>query len=236
MLNDFFDRIKVPEFLKAEFAKIDWYLVISKLHDILDNNIKNTELNSISDSLKYSGKVYIGKNCKIGDYVVIEGPAYIGDNVEIGPHVEIRPGSVISNNCIVAHAAETKNCIMMEQSRISNHSFLGDSIIGYNSRLGGHSETTNRRFDQNEIYFSYKDRKLKTNLDKLGLILGEESRLGGNVVTAPGTMIGKKTFVSTGINVSGFIPPNKFLKAKIEYEIKDNLFQEYLKKSPSIFT
>lgn len=222
MISEFFTDIAVPEFLKAELAKEEWYLVLGSLKDIIEKNIPETKLESTEPTLITSGKVYIGPNCKIGPYVVIEGPAYIAEGVEISPHANIRPGSIISKNCGIGHAAEVKNSVMMEESRIANHTFLGDSIIGKSARLGGHTETANRRFDRKPIDFNYKNYKLQTGFDKLGIILGEGSRLGGGVMSAPGTMIGKNSLISTLAFISGYIPSNKFIKVKVETDMLDN--------------
>jgi UDP-N-acetylglucosamine diphosphorylase / glucose-1-phosphate thymidylyltransferase / UDP-N-acetylgalactosamine diphosphorylase / glucosamine-1-phosphate N-acetyltransferase / galactosamine-1-phosphate N-acetyltransferase len=235
MLQDFFDNIKVPEFIKNEFTRKDWYLVIGELREIVNINIKKQELLSQGKNLSVRGNVYIGKECIIGENVVIEGPTYIGDGVEIGPGVYIRPGSVISNKCVVAHAAEIKNTLMMEESKVSNHAFVGDSILGYKARVGGHCETTNRRFDQKEIDFIYKDKRLVTNLDKLGVILGEEARLGGGVFPSPGTMIGKRTFIATVTPVSGYVPPNMYVKLKSLTDITENKFEGALHSKSRIF-
>ena len=68
-------------------------------------------------------------------------------------------------------------------------------------------------------------------MDKLGMILGEGSRLGGGVITSPGTMIGKNTFVFTGTQVQGYIAPNKYVKAEIPIKITDNKFAGELKQT-----
>lgn len=222
MLEEFFLDIKTPKFLKNEFDKDDWYEVIGKLRDLLDENIKESVILSPVKKVSINGKVYIGKNCKIAEYVVIDGPCFIDDDVEIGPGVYIRPGSVISKYCSVGHASEIKNSIMMEHSKVANHVLLTDSIIGVSARLGGHCETTNRNFDQSNIYWNFEKEKINSNLDKLGVILGEQSRLGGGVFTLPGTTIGRNTFVSTMTVVSGFIPKESFVKYKITNTILKN--------------
>jgi NDP-sugar pyrophosphorylase family protein len=230
MIEDFFNDIKAPDFVADEFKKDDWYKLIVNARDVLNKNIEGSTIKSkISDSIKIKGNGYIGENCTIGENVVIEGPFYIGDNVEIGHGAYIRSGSIICDNCSVGFVSHVKNSLMMEGSKIANHCFLSDSIIGANSRVGGHSETSNRRFDQGEIEFVYKENKLFTGLDKLGMVLGEGSRLGGGVFTYPGTMIGKNTFISTMACVGGYVGPNKFLKFKSDYEIVENNFKGELK-------
>lgn len=231
MLQDFFKDLTLPSFLQSVFEKEEWYLVTAQLIEILNNSITQTELNSGDETLKITGKVHIGSNCTIGQYVVIDGPAYIDDDVEIGPHAYIRPGTVILKGCSIGHAAEIKNSIMMEGAKIANHCFLGDSIIGKKARLGGHSETANRRFDQQPIEFTYRDFKIQTQMPKLGLVLGDGSRLGGGVFTAPGTMIGYNCFISTMAFVSGYVPPGKFIKVQMETDMIDNRFSKELEHS-----
>ena len=232
MIKDFFNEIKAPEFIKSEFLKDDWYKLIVNAKEILSRYIEKTIIKSdLSSSVKIKGNVYIGENCTIGENIVIEGPVYIGNNVEVGHGAYIRAGSIICDYCSIGFVSHVKNSLMMEGSKIANHCFLSDSIIGASSRVGGHSETSNRRFDQAEICFNYKDKKLETGLDKLGLILGEGSRLGGGVFTYPGTMIGKNTFISTMACIGGYIEPNKFVKYKSDCEIIENKFKGKLKHS-----
>lgn len=229
MISDFFDNILVPDFLKAEFSKDNWYLVLTNLKGILDNQIQESSLGSTGKNLSVNGKVFIGKDCEIGENVVIDGPVYIADEVEIGPGAYLRAGTVISKGCSIGHAAEVKNSLMMEGSKVSNHVFCGDSIVGAKARIGGHCETANRRFDQSEVEFIYKEQKLFTGMTKLGCVLGEGSRLGGGVFTSPGTMIGKRTFVFTMAMVAGYIPPNKYVKPETTNRIMDNNYSGELK-------
>ncbi len=232
MWQDLFEEIITVDFLKSYFDKEDWYLITRDLKNLLEENIQDP-VESIENGI-IKGLVHIGNNISIGAYVVIEGPVFIGDNVEIGSHAHIRPGSVIGNNCVVGYTAGIKNSLMMDGSKISNHAFIGDSILGPKARVGGHAETGNRRFDQGEIPWSFEEGKVDTGLDKLGAILGEGSRLGGSVITAPGTVVGKNTFVSAGADVYGYIPPNKFVKSKTELEIRENNFSGTLNQNSTL--
>ena len=88
-ITEFFNDIAVPEFLKPEFKKNDWPLLVGRLKEIIIANIKESSVPSRNKTLITHGLVYIGKNCVFGDYVVIEGPVYIADNVEISSHAFI---------------------------------------------------------------------------------------------------------------------------------------------------
>lgn len=231
-MNDILNAIEAPIFVQNEFEAESWYMIVGKLKKLITENIRAN--NPILDNVVIKGDVYIGENCSIGSYVVIEGPVYIGNNVEIGSHAHIRAGSIISDNCVVGYTAGIKNALMMNGAKISNHTFLGDSIMCPRSRLGGHAETANRRFDQAEITWNFKDGPKSTGLDKLGAIIGEDSRIAGGVMISPGTVIGKNTFISSGANVSGYIPEGKFVKTNTQIELRDNNFQGRLHQKSTL--
>ena len=113
---------------------------------------------------------------------------------------------------------------MMDLSRVANQAFLGDSILAKSGRLGGHCETQNRKFDQTEITLEHKGEKIPTHLEKFGAIIGESSRLSGGVLTSPGTLIGKNTFIMSGVRPDGYIPQNTFIKPINNFESRPNRF------------
>ncbi len=231
-MNELFTSLPIPAFLREYLESDDWYLITGKFRSILENNLKSSSTKVPNGVV--NGMVSIGENCVIGSFVVIEGPVYIGNNVEIGSHAHIRAGSIIGDNCVVGYTAGIKNSLMMNGAKISNHTFMGDSIMCARARLGGHSETANRRFDQKEIAWNFKNGQQETGLDKLGSIIGEDSRIAGGVILAPGTVIGKNTFISSGANVSGYIPDGKFIKVNNNYEIRDNNFKSKLHQKSTL--
>lgn len=232
-MNELFDTIESTDFIVEYFKKDDWYLLTRDLKSLIKDNINGGNKPTVENAV-IKGDVYIGENCSIGSFVVIEGPVYIGNNVEIGSHAHIRPGSIIGDNCVVGYTAGTKNSLMMNGSKIANHAFIGDAILGPKARMGGHSETGNRRFDQANISWEFEQGKVDTALDKLGAIIGEGSRIGGGVLTSPGTVVGKNTFITAGANVAGYIPANKYVKAKIELDIRDNNFSKKLNQDSTL--
>ena len=64
-------------------------------------------------------------------------------------------------------------------------------------------------------------KKVGIGLEKFGAIIGDRVKLGSNVVTNPGTIIGKNTLVYPLAPISGTIPANKIVKYKPQLEIVD---------------
>lgn len=167
------------------------------------------------------GDVKIGKNTIVGPYAVIEGPAMIGDGCVIRSNALIRPGTFIGNNVAIGHSAEVKNSIVFDDAKIASFVFAGDSIIGKGARLGSGTILGNRRFDQAAIEIKVAGKSYPSGTDKFGAIIGDYARLGAGVVTAPGTLVGKFSWIAGNCSLKGFIPKQKFVNVRQEIEIRD---------------
>lgn len=162
--------------------------------------------------LKNPEKISIGEGTKVDSSVLIEGPCIIGKNCTIRHGAFLRAGTVLRDGCMVGHATEIKHSLLMEGAVASHFCYVGDSILGPNVNLGAGVKCANLRFDQQPVFVLYQDKKIHTNLTKLGAILGEGVQIGCNSVLNPGTFIGKKSIVYPLLNVGGFIPPMKSVK------------------------
>ena len=209
--------------LQKEFPKFKYpWEIVAKLDSLA--KIPKSQISksaTIHKSVVITGKVIIGKNVEIDPFVVIEGPCIIGDNSAVRPHAWIRPATVIGNDCIVGHGVELKNSLLFNNSKIGTNCFVGDSILGKGARIGSGTILGNRRFDQKAVPIRVGGKEFDSGTDKFGAIVGDYSRLGTNCSTSPGTIIGKHTWVSGNALLKGFIPNNKLLKVKAEYEYVD---------------
>ncbi len=174
---------------------------------------------NIHPSVIMSGNVKIGKNTVIHPYAVIQGPVEIGEGCEIRPGSMIRPGTVVGNRVVVGHGSEIKNSIIFNEAKIASNVFVGDSIIGRGARLGSGTVTGNRRFDQGIITVRVEDRKVSTEMEKFGCVLGDFSRLGANCTTSPGALIGKHAWIDGSSLVKDFVPSDRLVRIKQEAEM-----------------
>ncbi|MDR0817997.1 MAG: UDP-N-acetylglucosamine pyrophosphorylase [Oscillospiraceae bacterium] len=155
--------------------------------------------------LMKSGQNRIGAGSVIHPSAEIKGPVWIGENAEIGHGALIRPYTVVGNNCSVGHGSEVKHSILLNGSKVASLAFVGDSFLGKSARIGSGVITANRKFNQSNVTVKGED----LNSDYFGLVLGDNSRLGANSVTQPGTHIGRFTWVYPLTNIRGFVPSNK---------------------------
>lgn len=154
-------------------------------------------------------KIFIGKNCLIEPGAYIEGPCYIGDGTQIRHGAYVRKGTVTSLNCVIGHASEVKNSLLLSGAKAAHFAYVGDSILGHQVNLGAGTKLANLRFDKGFIYIHYGNQKIATNLKKFGAIIGDYALLGCNSVTNPGTLIMKNGKIAPNIAFGGVLEENK---------------------------
>lgn len=166
------------------------------------------------------GDVFIGRGTVIHSGVVIEGPVYIGENVSVRPHSNIRKGAYLCDNVVIGHGADIKNTLALNGAKIQDGTFAGDSLLGFGARVGSGSILSNRKFNQSSIKVQIGKDVLDSGRDFMGAIMGDQSRLGANVTTSPGTVIGAFTWVGSGCVLHGTYGANQLITVKQELEIR----------------
>ena len=176
---------------------------------------------TIESGVSISGPAYIGSGSVIHPGVEIQGPVYIGDNCSVRHGALVRSGAILGEGCVVGHDAEVKNSLCMSGSKMQSGVFVGDSILGLGARLGSGTILANRRFSQDDVTIKVSDQKLATGVQFFGALIGDYARLGANVVTAPGTVVGPYTWVASLVSLQGFVPRAKLVLLKQELEYRD---------------
>jgi NDP-sugar pyrophosphorylase family protein len=91
-------------------------------------------------------------------------------------------------------------------------------VVGNDVQIGGNTNTANRLFNgrEVEIYVEIDGRKqiFPTGLNLFGVIIGDETGVGGNVLFNPGTIVGRQCQVYPKISVSGYIAHNMIIRPK----------------------
>lgn len=174
----------------------------------------------IESSAIIKGNVIIEDGVRIFENVKIAGPCYLGKNVIIGNNCIIREsiieeGSVLGFTTDVARSYIGNNCWF-------HSNYIGESVLEENISLGAGANLANLRLDEEEIYSIIKGKKISTQKNKLGTIIGRNVRIGVNTSIMPGIKIGANTLLGSGIIIDHDIPENKFVTGKTSLIIKDN--------------
>jgi bifunctional UDP-N-acetylglucosamine pyrophosphorylase/glucosamine-1-phosphate N-acetyltransferase len=186
-----------------------WHLL--NANELLMKTTKAKNQGTIQKYATLEGPVQIGKGCVIRNGSYIIGPVIIGENCVIGPNCLIRGNTSIGNNCRIGNAVEVKNSIIMNNTNIPHHNYVGDSIIGEHCNLGSGTKVANLRLDNKNIYTYVRGDLIETNRQKLGVIMGDHVKTGVNCVINIGTVIGENSQIGPGAVASGAVAPNSII-------------------------
>jgi bifunctional UDP-N-acetylglucosamine pyrophosphorylase/glucosamine-1-phosphate N-acetyltransferase len=153
------------------------------------------------------GNIVLGKGSRIMNGAYVIGPVIIGQDTDIGPNCYIRPSTFIGNECKVGNASEVKNSILMDHAKAPHHNYVGDSVLGCDTNLGSGTKVANLRLDGANIKVSLKGKIVDTGMRKLGVITGDNVKVGINASIQPGTIISEDCFIGAGTTVGGTISP-----------------------------
>lgn len=172
---------------------------------------------------KRGENIWIAKSAKVAPTAFLNGPLIIDENAEIRHCAYIRGNAIVGKGAVVGNSTELKNVILFNCVQVPHYNYVGDSILGYKSHMGAGSITSNVKSDKTFVTIKNKgDREqIKTELKKIGAMLGDYVEVGCNSVLNPGTVIGRHTNVYPLSMVRGAIPENSIYKNQNEVVIKD---------------
>ena len=195
---------------KDELIKYDEpWKIVPHISDIIEATIKKININ---DYNKLGENIFIHKTCKADKTVHIEGPCIICEGTELRHCAFIRGSVLIGKNCVIGNSCEIKNSIIFNEAQIPHFNYVGDSIVGYRSHLGAGAITSNLKSDKTLVEIKNGKDVIKTNLDKLGALIGDDVEVGCNSVLNPGTIVGKNTTIYPLSFVRGVIKENSIFK------------------------
>lgn len=177
---------------------------------------------NISEKAELNGNVWISKGAKILENVTIRGPCYVGENSLVGNNALIWNYSSIGADSVVGFSTEVKNSLIGENCWFHTN-YIGDSIIGDNCSFGSGAVTANFRFDEETVKVDINDKKIDSGRDKLGVIMGDNSKVGVNATLSPGVKIGPNSIVGPNVFLNQGLEQNKIILINKEsYTIKEN--------------
>lgn len=179
-------------------------------------NIKNyiIELgNTLGDDFNKIGEdIWIHKNANISKNAEIHGPCIIDDGAEIRHNAFIRGSAIIGKNSVFGNSCEIKNAIIYDNVQVPHFSYVGDSIIGFNSHMGASSIISNLKSDKKNIVIKNNGNYIETGIRKIGAFIGDNVEIGCGCIINPGTIILSNSNVYPLTSVRGVIPSGVIVK------------------------
>jgi len=141
----------------------------------------------------------IGKNVRVGHYVVVEEDCVIGDDCFLGNFVMVRAGVIIGNNCVIGHGTVLEaGCKLGNRVTVHVQCYITKGVIIEDDVFLGPGSTT------------INTRRIKHTRDFPLVIqapyIKRAARLGAQSLILPGVTVGENAFVRSGSVVSKDIP------------------------------
>lgn len=208
MIADLFDLEHTMAAEYLEYFKYPWE-ALAGLADFV------RQLGSTLPEAEYDQRgreVWVHKSATVVPSAVLIGPVIVGSGSFIGHSAFVRNGVLIGANCTVGTSVEIKNSIVFDNVDLAHFNYVGDSILGYGSHLGGGAITSNLRLDEKNVIVRGSV-SVDTGLTKVGAMLGDHVQIGCNVVLNPGTVIGRNAVVYPLVSVKGTVAPGSIVKS-----------------------
>ncbi len=165
-----------------------------------------------SDYIETEENIWIHKNANVSKSAEIHAPCIIDDGAEIRCNAYIRGSVIIGKNVVFGNSCEIKNAILFDNVQVPHFSYVGDSILGAFSHMGASSIISNLKSDKKNIVIKNENKKIETNMRKIGAFLGDNVEIGCGCVLNPGTIIMSNTNVYPLTSVRGVIKGNSIVK------------------------
>jgi bifunctional UDP-N-acetylglucosamine pyrophosphorylase/glucosamine-1-phosphate N-acetyltransferase len=204
--------------------KYPWDLFTINKH-LMDKQLTKLTIEKdvkISKQATVEGRVWIGEGTKVLKGACIKGPCYIGKDNVVGGNSLIRDYSSLGRGCVVGFSTEIKHSIIGDDCWF-HMNYIGDSIISNNCLFGAGTITANFRFDEENVQVKIVEKRIDSGRNKLGAIIGDNSKTGINSCLEPGIKIGPQSMVGPNVDLQNDLEPNKIILVdKTSYVTKDN--------------
>lgn len=181
--DDFFYPLKYP-----------WHILGVMNHFLSTTKSYRGRKTIVDKTAIIEGDVYLDDNVKVAAYSKIVGPCFIGKNSIIGNYAMLRE-SMVGENCLIGGYSEVTRSYFGDRVFL-HRNYVGDSVIDNDVLFGAGALTANFRFDGQKITSIVEGKKIKSELDKFGAIIGAKTKVGVNAAIMPGVKIGPGKFVS----------------------------------------
>lgn len=151
------------------------------------------------------GPIYVAKDAEIMEGCMVRGPLALCESATLKMGAKIYGATTIGPHCKVG--GEVSNVVFQAYSNKGHDGFLGNSVIGEWCNLGADSNTSNLKNNYSLVStYSYETQKEeKTNVQFMGLTMGDHSKCGINTMFNTASVVG----VFSNIFGSGF--PKKYV-------------------------
>ncbi len=153
----------------------------------------------VEEGVVMRGPVSVGEGTVIRAGTYILGPVAIGAGCDVGPHATIYPSTSIGQNVILGPSSFVEESVIMNDCSLGAFSYVSQGVLGKGVRAGSHLSVASGAAAievEGELH----------NLPHVGAFLGEDTVLGTGVEVLPGSVVGAKCKVASGVVLREPVP------------------------------
>ncbi len=211
---DLFDTRPLPDALRSLLDTAWPWEVLARLDAFLEG-LGDARAGEVHPTAVLSGPVYMDETASIGPHAFLEGPVWLGAGAAVKHGAYLRGPVVLAPGAVVGPKTEVKRSLFLNHAKAAHLNYVGDSVLGAHANLGAGVKLANFKTFGDEI----RVEGTPTGLRKFGAALGDFVSIGCNAVTAPGTVIGPRTLLYSGVTVRGLLPADTVVKVKTQLEL-----------------
>jgi glucose-1-phosphate thymidylyltransferase len=142
--------------------------------------------------------VHVDTDATVHDSAVLQPPVVVGPDCEVGAGVVLGPDVALGQNVTVAANTTVRRSVVDADTRVEAGSTLIDAVTGQDVFLGAGSTVPGGPADVRVGREVFPDQRL-------GAVLADRVVAEGDASFSPGTLVGPRAHIGTGVNARGTI-------------------------------
>jgi NDP-sugar pyrophosphorylase family protein len=147
---------------------------------------------------------------------IVRGPTILGPDTVVRSGAYIRGHVLTGRGCLIGHASELRQVLLMNQSAVPHLNCIFTSLVGCRVNIAGNTHTANMLINRKEVevraVIGGETLSFPTGQTWFGSVVGDDSSLGAFVLLQPGTVIGQRCLIHPQCSVSGYVPHNSIVR------------------------
>jgi len=142
--------------------------------------------------------VWVDEEARVHESAVLQKPVVVGPDCEIGPGAVVGPNAALGRNVTVGANATVRRSVLDDDTRADAGSTLIDTVTGQDVDLGANTVVPGGPSDVRVGREVFEEQPL-------GAVLADRASAGGGASLAPGTLVGPRAHIGTGVRASGTV-------------------------------
>ena len=142
--------------------------------------------------------VWVDESATVHESATLQRPVVVGPDCEVGPGAVVGPNVGLGGNVTVGANATVRDAVLDVDTRVDAGSTLVDAVTGQDVTLGANTVVPGGPADVQVGTDVFEDQRL-------GAVLSDRVTARGNVSFAPGTLVGPKATLHSGVHARGHV-------------------------------